>query len=136
MEMHSATKILLKLTLSLVQMTAFALIVNFVNDWVLRFLYVFMTGIGFMITDMILWPIESAERSELARTVWKKVMWIAFRSGIIAIALIGFLVSFTTGTDKFIVFEGAYIKINTSYLIAYGIAWLVMLVITNVVVGN
>ncbi len=136
MEMHSATKILLKLTLSLVQMTALALIVNFVNDWVLRFLYVFMIGIGFMITEMILWPIEATERSELARTVWRKVMWIAMKSGIIAIALIGFLVAFTTGTDKFIVVEGAYIKINTSYLIAYGIAWLVMLVITNVVVGN
>lgn len=131
--MHNATKILVKLVMSLVYMTSIGLVVNFVPDYLLRFLYVLMLGIGFMIAEMILWPPETSERSELARSMWRRFLFVVLKSIIIAGALVGFLVAFTTGESRFIVIEGSFIMVNSNYLIVYIITWLVMLVITNVI---
>lgn len=132
---HFGTKLLLKLIISLVYMSVVAVIMTYISDWPLRFLYVLLTGIGVLFIELILWPVEGSERMESARIVWRRLMWVVIKSTVVATAAIGALLALTTGHGQFITIDGETLLINTNYLSAYIIAWLVMLVITNIVIG-
>jgi len=134
-QQHFGTKLLLKLIISFVYMIVVAVVMSYIMDWALRFLYILLTGIGILFIELVLWPVEGSERMESARIIWRRLMWVVIKSTVVATAVIGALLALTTGHGQFITIEGELLLINTNYLTAYIIAWLVMLVITNIVIG-
>lgn len=132
---HFGTKLLLKMIISIVYMSVVAVLMTFVADWTLRFLYVLLASISILFIELILWPVGGSERMESARIIWRRFMWVVIKSLVIATAVIASLLALTTGHGEFITIEGETLLINTNYLTAYIIAWLIMLVVTNIVIG-
>jgi hypothetical protein len=132
---HFGTKMLLKAIISLVYISVVAVVMTYITDWALRFLYVLLTGIGILFIELVLWPVEGSERMESSRIIWRRFMWVIIKSVVVASAVIGVFLAVTTGHGQFITIEGEWLLINTNYLTAYIIAWLIMLVITNIVIG-
>lgn len=132
--MHNASKMLLKMVMSVVYMITIGLIVFYEENIGYRFLWVLLAGIAVMMVELMLFTERENNAAENARLVWKKFIMVVLKAAVVSTSLVGFLVAFTTGQADFITVQGNLWIINTNYLIVYAITWLILIIITNIVV--